>query len=45
MTNLAGTVTHTGGTSQTEYGFTGEQYSESAQLVYLRARWYNPLFD
>ena len=37
-----GVVTHTGGTSQTEFGFTGEQYGDSTQLLYLRARYYNP---
>ncbi len=26
------------GTSQTAYGFTGEQYSAETQMVYLRAR-------
>jgi RHS repeat-associated protein len=36
-----GVVTYTAGTAQTEFGFTGEQYSESAQLVYLRARYVN----
>lgn len=35
-------VTYTGGTSHTEYGFTGEQYGDSTQLLYLRARFYNP---
>jgi len=37
-----GVVTYTDGTSQTEYGFTGEQYGDSTQLIYLRARYYNP---
>lgn len=37
-----GTVTSTGGTSQTKFGFTGEQYGDSTQLLYLRARYYNP---
>jgi RHS repeat-associated protein len=37
-----GVVTTTSGSSQTEYGFTGEQYGDSTQLVYLRARYYNP---
>ena len=30
------------GTSQTAYGFTGEQHSADTQLLYLRARYYNP---
>lgn len=38
-----GVVTFTGGESQTEYGFTSEQYSVETQLLYLRARYYNPL--
>ncbi len=54
MTNQAGTVTFlqnydpygvvttTSGTSQTDYGFTGESYGDSTQLLYLRARYYNP---
>lgn len=29
------------GTSQTAYGFTGEQYSAETQMLYLRARYYN----
>ena len=37
-----GVVTYTAGTSQTEFGFTGEQYGDSTQLIYLRARYYNP---
>ncbi|HRJ57435.1 MAG TPA: carboxypeptidase regulatory-like domain-containing protein [Anaerolineales bacterium] len=37
-----GVVTYTGGTSQTEFGFTGEQYGDSTQLLFLRARYYNP---
>lgn len=37
-----GVVTYTDGPSQTEYGFTGEQYGDSTQLLYLRARYYNP---
>jgi RHS repeat-associated protein len=35
-----GVVTYTGGTSQTEFGFTGEQHS--GELLYLRARYYSP---
>lgn len=35
-------VTYTDGTSQTEYGFTGEQHGDSTQLLYLRARHYSP---
>jgi len=38
-----GVVTQSGGTSNTEYGFTGEATSgDSTQLIFLRARWYNP---
>ena len=37
-----GVVTATSGASQTEYGFTGESYGDSTQLLYLRARFYNP---
>lgn len=40
-----GVVTYTTGASQTEFGFTGEQYGEygdSTQLLYLRARHYSP---
>jgi RHS repeat-associated protein len=37
-----GTVTSTSGLSHTDYGFTGEQYSASTQMLYLRARYYNP---
>jgi RHS repeat-associated protein len=37
-----GVVTYTDGTSQTDYGFTGEQYSVETQMLYLRARYYNP---
>ncbi|MCB0117703.1 MAG: carboxypeptidase regulatory-like domain-containing protein, partial [Anaerolineales bacterium] len=37
-----GVVSSTSGTSQTAYGFTGEQYGDSTQLIYLRARYYNP---
>jgi RHS repeat-associated protein len=37
-----GVVTYTSGTSQTAYGFTGEQYGDATQLLYLRARYYNP---
>jgi RHS repeat-associated protein len=35
-------VTTTSGTSQTDYGFTGESYGDSTQLLYLRARYYIP---
>jgi RHS repeat-associated protein len=38
-----GVVTYTDGPSQTEFGFTGEQYGESTQLLFLRARYYNPV--
>ena len=37
-----GVITSTAGTSQTAYGFTGEQYSAETQMVYLRARYYSP---
>ena len=37
-----GVVTYTAGTSQTDFGFTGEQYGDSTTLLYLRARYYNP---
>jgi RHS repeat-associated protein len=37
-----GVVTYTAGTSRTEFGFTGEQYGDSTQLLFLRARYYNP---
>jgi RHS repeat-associated protein len=37
-----GVVTQSGGTSHTDYGFTGESYGDSTQLLYLRARYYNP---
>ncbi|MEK6754217.1 MAG: RHS repeat-associated core domain-containing protein [Chloroflexota bacterium] len=38
-----GAVTHSSGlSSHTDYGFTGESYSPSTQLTYLRARYYNP---
>jgi RHS repeat-associated protein len=37
-----GVVTYTTGASQTEFGFTGEQYGDSTQLLYLRARHYSP---
>jgi RHS repeat-associated protein len=37
-----GTVTYTDGESHTEYGFTGEQYGDTTELVYLRARYYSP---
>jgi RHS repeat-associated protein len=40
-----GVVTQSGGASNTEYGFTGESqgtYGDSTQLIFLRARWYNP---
>ncbi|MDP1624667.1 MAG: RHS repeat-associated core domain-containing protein [bacterium] len=36
-----GVVTYTTGASHTEFGFTGEQYSVSTELLYLRARYYN----
>ena len=35
-------VTQTSGSSHTDYGFTGESYGDSTQLLYLRARYYNP---
>lgn len=31
-----GVVTYTTGASQTEFGYTGEQYGDSTQLLYLR---------
>lgn len=37
-----GVVTQTSGSSHTDYGFTGESYGDSTQLIYLRARYYNP---
>ncbi len=38
-----GVVTHSGGASNTEYGFAGEATSgDSTQLLYLRARFYDP---
>jgi RHS repeat-associated protein len=37
-----GVVTQSSGSSHTDYGFTGESYGDSTQLVYLRARYYNP---
>src|SRR5690606_19667732 len=37
-----GVVTYTTGASQTEFGYTGEQYGDSTQLLYLRARHYSP---
>jgi len=37
-----GIVTQTSGDAHTGYGFTGESYDSSAQLLYLRARYYNP---
>jgi RHS repeat-associated protein len=37
-----GVVTYTIGASQTEFGFTGEQYGDSTQLLFLGARYYNP---
>jgi RHS repeat-associated protein len=37
-----GTVASTSGLSHTDYGFTGEQYSASTQMLYLRARYYSP---
>lgn len=36
-----GVVTQTGGAGQSAYGYTGEQ-QDSAGMVYLRARYYNP---
>ena len=35
-------MTYTIGASQTEFGFTSEQYGDSTQLLYLRARHYSP---
>lgn len=35
-------MTYTTSVSQTEFGFTGEQYWDSTQLLYLRARHYSP---
>ncbi|MEK6754220.1 MAG: RHS repeat-associated core domain-containing protein [Chloroflexota bacterium] len=35
-------MTHSSGLSHTDYGYTGESYSSSTQLTYLRARYYNP---
>jgi RHS repeat-associated protein len=37
-----GVVTYTTGTSQTECGFTGEQYDTYIKLIYLRSRLYSP---
>jgi RHS repeat-associated protein len=37
-----GVVTYTTGASQTEFGFTGEQYDTYIKLIYLRARHYSP---
>ncbi len=37
-----GVATQTSGTSQTDYGFTGESYGDSTQLIYLRSRYYSP---
>jgi len=37
-----GVVTYTTGTSQTEFGFTGEQYDTYIKLIYLRSRLYSP---
>jgi len=37
-----GNLAYSGGTSQTSYGFTGENTDPNG-LVYLRARYYNPL--
>ena len=37
-----GVATQTSGTSQTDYGFTGESYDTYIKLIYLRSRWYNP---
>jgi RHS repeat-associated protein len=38
-----GVVTQAGGTSQSAYGFTGEMTDSYTNLVYFRARFYNPL--
>jgi RHS repeat-associated protein len=38
-----GVITATAGTSLTDYGFTGEAQNSYTNLVYLRARFYNPL--
>jgi RHS repeat-associated protein len=39
-------VTQSGGASQSDYGFTGEFTSgDSTQLIYLRARYYNPYLN
>jgi RHS repeat-associated protein len=37
-----GVVTYTTGASQTEFGFTGEQYDTYIKLIYLRSRHYSP---
>jgi RHS repeat-associated protein len=37
-----GVVTYTTGASQTEFGFTGEQYDTYIKLIYLRSRLYSP---
>jgi RHS repeat-associated protein len=37
-----GVVTYTTGASQTEFGFTGEQYDTYIKLIYLRSRMYDP---
>jgi RHS repeat-associated protein len=37
-----GAITQSSGASHTDYGFTGESYGDSTQLIYLRARFYNP---
>ena len=36
-----GAIVDSSGTSQSDYGFTGEQFNGSTGLVYLRARYYN----
>jgi RHS repeat-associated protein len=35
-----GVVSSTGGTSQSAYGYTGESYGDSTELLYLRSRFY-----
>ena len=37
-----GNVLQQTGNSGTTYGFTGEQYDASTDMLYLRARYYNP---
>jgi RHS repeat-associated protein len=36
-----GVVTNTSGSSQSAYGYTGENYGDSTQLLYLRSRYYS----